>query len=185
MLSQVRRAGCGRQQRLEVSCAHTLVCAQLEEVERATALAEGDYTRFRIEKAELASRRSWNSSTRSQARAWRLRAVACRAGAEATAARRWRRSKPRSQQRRATAKPARSRRARGACAPRCPLTHVACGQLAWLTPRPAPARSAAAKLDNAITSQNESYLNNQTEQQALLLRHERPLRASFPCDARA
>lgn len=36
-----------------------------------------------------------------------------------------------------------------------------------------PARSAAAKLDNAITSQNESYLNNQTEQQALLLRHER------------
>ena len=36
-----------------------------------------------------------------------------------------------------------------------------------------PVRSAAAKLEHAITGQNESYLNNQTDQQALLLRHER------------
>ena len=41
---------------------------QLEELERATAMAESDYARFRIEKAELASRRSWNGSTRAQVR---------------------------------------------------------------------------------------------------------------------
>ena len=35
-------------------------------------------------------------------------------------------------------------------------------------------RTAAAKLENAITSQNESYLNNQTDQQALLIRHAYP-----------
>ena len=32
------------------------------------------------------------------------------------------------------------------------------------------ARTAAAKLDNAITSQNDSYLDSQGDQQALLLR---------------
>ena len=29
-------------------------------------MAESDYARFRIEKSELASRRSWNSTTRAQ-----------------------------------------------------------------------------------------------------------------------
>jgi hypothetical protein len=42
--------------------------SQLEELERATALAEKDFARFRIEKAELSSRRSWNSATRTQVR---------------------------------------------------------------------------------------------------------------------
>ena len=41
---------------------------QLAELDRATTLAEKDYARFRIEPAELSSRRSWNSSTRTQAR---------------------------------------------------------------------------------------------------------------------
>ena len=42
-----------------------------------------------------------------------------------------------------------------------------------------PRRSAAAKLENAITSQNESYLNNQTDQQALLIRHACPAIVSY------
>ena len=42
-----------------------------------------------------------------------------------------------------------------------------------LAPLSPPRRTAAAKLENAITSQNESYLNNQTDQQALLIRHAR------------
>ena len=58
-----------------------------------------------------------------------------------------------------------------------------------LTSPLSPRRTAAAKLENAITSQNESYLNNQTDQQALLIRHAaRPachvpssLRLSHPC----
>jgi hypothetical protein len=45
---------------------HARYLSQLEELERATALAEKDYARFRIEKAELASRRSWNATTRTQ-----------------------------------------------------------------------------------------------------------------------
>jgi hypothetical protein len=79
-------ACCGRCARGEPQrCAHACVCAvvrqpaplthacvcashfaQLEELERATAMAEKDYARFRIEKAELASRRSWNATTRTQ-----------------------------------------------------------------------------------------------------------------------
>lgn len=41
--------------------------AQLDELDRATDLAEKDFARFRIEKPELTSRRSWNASTRAQA----------------------------------------------------------------------------------------------------------------------
>lgn len=39
---------------------------QLGELDRATSLAEQDFARFKIDKAELASRRNWNASTRSQ-----------------------------------------------------------------------------------------------------------------------
>ena len=118
-------------------------------------MAESDYARFRIEKAELASRRSWNSSTRSQVEALKNTFAAV------------------SRDRKASTKPQGGRCVRSVCA------HWRCSTcrkpgLPPLTPCCAlPIRSAAAKLENAITSQNESYLNNQTDQQALLLRHGR------------
>ena len=69
VLWQVRCARAALACRLEL-CVLTCACGrQLEELERATAMAESDYARFRIEKAELASRRSWNSSTRVQVEA--------------------------------------------------------------------------------------------------------------------
>lgn len=41
---------------------------QLEELDRATEMAEKDFARFRIERSELSSRRSWNTNTRAQVR---------------------------------------------------------------------------------------------------------------------
>ena len=52
-----------------VSVSEPRLCVQLDELDRATELAEKDFARFRIERSELASRRSWNMNTRAQVRA--------------------------------------------------------------------------------------------------------------------
>ena len=69
--------------------------------------------------------------------------------------------------RKASSKPQGGRCVARGFEPRCARS----APLTWLS---TPRRTAAAKLENAITSQNESYLNNQTDQQALLIRHATP-----------
>ena len=65
-LAGALRALCALTRSLELCVLTRARGRQLEELERATAMAESDYARFRIEKAELASRRCWNGSTRAQ-----------------------------------------------------------------------------------------------------------------------
>ena len=70
-MRQRRVAGAcrGRVPGLEARVSEPRLCVQLDELDRATELAEKDFARFRIERSELASRRSWNMNTRAQVRA--------------------------------------------------------------------------------------------------------------------